>query len=513
MSHIGANDAGSEPVLRASGIGKSFPGVRALDAVNFELRAAEIHGVCGENGAGKSTLMKILAGLYRPDQGRISIGGHVVELDSPLAAKRHGILLVHQELSVVPELSVAENIYLGELPLRSFSRVDWPKLLAQTQRVLDALGCDFSPTATVGRLSIAQQQQIEIARAIAFQSAIVIFDEPTASLTQQEADRLFATIRRLKERGVTTVYISHKMREIFSITERITVLRDGVVTGVLETANTDEHEVTRLMIGRQLDQYFVRAQSRPGREIFRVENLSVADRVHAVGFSVREGEVVGLYGLVGAGRSEIAEAIFGVRRRSAGRIFWYGEPKVIASSSDTIHLGIGLVPEDRKRQGLVPQLGSRDNIALAQLDRLTRFGLVDRAKENSLFRSYRQKLGIRTSGPRQEIATMSGGNQQKVVIARWLALAPRLLILDEPTRGIDVGAKAEIHALIAKLAEEGLAVLVISSEMPEIMGICHRILTVAEGRITSELALPDFSEDRLIDGAMARGPAAERAVA
>jgi ABC-type sugar transport system ATPase subunit len=494
-------------VLQAAGIVKSFPGVRALASVDLSLRAGEIHGVCGDNGAGKSTLMKILAGIYQPDQGRIFIRGEEAVLDNPLSAKRQGILLVHQELSVVSELSAAENIYLGELPLLTFSRINWTKLLADARRVLDELGCEFLPEAIVGTLSVAQRQQIEIARALAFQASVIIFDEPTASLTQQETSRLFATIRRLKERGATVVYISHRMREIFEITDRITVLRDGVVTGLVETAKTDEHEVTRLMIGRYLEHYFVRARSKPGREILRVERLGVPGRVHDVSFSVREGEVVGLYGLVGAGRSEIAEAIFGMVPKSTGTLFWYSTRRSIQSSADAIRLGIGLVPEDRKRQGLVPGFGARDNIALAQLDNLSRFGIISWGRENALFQTYQRALRISAAGPRQEAATLSGGNQQKVVIARWLALSPRLLILDEPTRGVDVGAKAEIHALIAQLAEDGLAVLVVSSEMPEIMGVCHRILTVADGRITSELSQDEFSEDRLIEGAMAREPA------
>ena len=508
-----ASVSGAPIVLRAVGVGKQFPGVRALASVDFDLTAGEIHGVCGENGAGKSTLMKILAGIYQPDEGSISIGGKAIALTSPLAARKQGILLIHQELSVVSELTVAENIYLGELPLRSFSRVDWPKLYRDTRNVLDAIGCEFEPTAIVSTLSIAQRQQVEIARAVAFQSSIVIFDEPTTSLTQQEADRLFATIRELKKRGVTTVYISHKMHEIFALTERITVLRDGAVTGVLATAKTGEAEVTRLMIGRDLEHYFTRARPQMGQEVLRVEGLCVGESVHDVSFSVREGEVVGLYGLIGAGRSEIAESIFGVRPRSAGKIYWRGAEQDIRSSRDAIWLGVGLVPEDRKRQGLVPELGARDNIALPQFDRLSRYGLINRAAEDALFRSYQTALRISAAGPRQETSTLSGGNQQKVVIARWLALSPRLLILDEPTRGIDVGAKAEVHSLIAELAEKGLAVLVISSEMPEIMGVCHRILTVAEGRVTSELGFHDFSEERLIEGAMARAATSTRRAA
>ncbi|WP_213989206.1 sugar ABC transporter ATP-binding protein [Sodalis sp. dw_96] len=500
------SQTGRHCILQARGITKHFPGVRALDAADFDLRYGEIHGVCGENGAGKSTLMKILAGIYQPDQGSISLRGETVLLDNPLSAKRQGILLVHQELSVVPELTVAENIYLGALPLRSFSRVDWPALFANARRVLALLGCDIEADTLVGALSVAQQQQVEIARALAFESSIVIFDEPTASLTHQEADRLFATIGRLKKQGVSTVYISHKMREIFAITERITLLRDGAVTGVLETAQTHEHEVTRLMIGRPLSHFFVRAKSTPGTEILRVENLSIPGRVDNVSFSVRTGEVVGLYGLIGSGRSEIAESLFGMLAKSSGRVFWQGHLQDIRHSRDAIRLGMALVPEDRKRQGLIPALGARDNIMLAQLDKLSRFGFIRRATETAIYESYRKTLRISAAGPGQETATLSGGNQQKVVIARWLSLSPRLLILDEPTRGIDVGAKAEIHTLIAALAEQGLAVLVISSEMPEIMGISHRIITVAGGRITDRIPLEDFSEDRIINGAMAIDP-------
>ena len=484
-------------ILSASGISKSFPGVRALDDVSFTLRKGEVHALCGENGAGKSTLMKILAGVYQPDGGSIRFDGRDVALTDPLAAKQLGILLIHQELSLVPELSVAENIFLGSLPLKRFGRVDGAKLRADTRRALDRLGCDFGPDDIVSTLSIARQQLVEIARAVAFQSSIVIFDEPTASLTQQEADHLFQTIRRLSESGVTTVYISHKMREIFEISDRITVLRDGKVSGGLTTRQSNEDEVTRLMIGRDLDHYFIRAERQEGAELLRVEGLT-SGPVRDISFNVHRGEVVGLYGLVGSGRTEIAETLFGIRPLESGTIHWEGEARTIRSPRDAIALGIGLVPEDRKHQGLVLGLGGSDNLALPNLGRVSRLGVIASGLEGLLFEDYRKRLSISTAGPKQPVLTLSGGNQQKIVIAKWLAVAPKLLILDEPTRGVDVGAKAEIHGLIAKLAESGLAVIVISSEMPEIIGVSHRILTIADGRLTSEIDESDFSEDRLI---------------
>ncbi|HKJ95020.1 MAG TPA: sugar ABC transporter ATP-binding protein [Gammaproteobacteria bacterium] len=496
-----ATAATPEYVLEVSGVTKTFPGVKALDDVSFDVRPGEVHALVGENGAGKSTLMKVLAGNHRPDAGTIRHMGQPVQHNNPLEAKQRGILLVHQELSLVPELTVAENIYLGSMPLKSFGRVDWRALREKTNRVLRDLHCNFRASDIVGRLSIAKQQMVEIARADAFKCNVVIFDEPTASLTDQEKDALFENIHKLKDQGVGIVYISHKMSEIFEITDRITVLRDGKTQGTLNTADTDADEITRMMIGRSLDAYFERADSEPREELLRVEGLTIEGLLRDVSFNVCEGEVVGMYGLVGAGRSEVAETVFGIRKPDAGTIYWRGEAREIASPKDAMKLGIGLVPEDRKEQGLVLGMGGRDNTTLPLLGELNTWGFMQTSRETALFDEYKERMSISTTGPKQPVVNLSGGNQQKFVIAKWMATKPKLLILDEPTRGIDVGSKSEIHKLIARLAESGLAVLVISSEMPEIMGVSHRILTMCEGRLTGDFNYSEVTEDKLLHAA------------
>lgn len=490
-----------EYVLEVSGVIKTFPGVKALDEVSFDVKPGEAHALVGENGAGKSTLMKVLAGNYKPDGGSIRHMGEPVWHNNPLEAKERGILLIHQELSLVSELSVAENIYLGSMPLKSFGRVDWRMLNEKTNRVLADMHCSFRASDIVGSLSIAKQQMVEIARADAFHCNVVIFDEPTASLTDQEKEALFETIRKLKAQDVGIVYISHKMSEIFEITDRITVLRDGKTQGTMNTAETDAGDITHRMIGRSLDSYFERAESVPGDELLRVEGLTITGLIDDISFDIRAGEVVGMYGLVGAGRSEVAETIFGIRKPDAGTILWRGHPQQITTPKAAMKLGIGLVPEDRKEQGLVLGMGGRDNTTLPLVNELNMFGFMQGSRETELFDKYKESLQIRTTGPKQPVVNLSGGNQQKFVIAKWLATEPRLLILDEPTRGIDVGSKSEIHKLIARLAEEGLAVLVISSEMPEIMGVSQRILTMCEGRITGDFSHRDVTENELLNAA------------
>jgi ribose transport system ATP-binding protein len=496
-------DAGGV-VMRVEGIRKSFPGVIALNGVSFDLRAGEVHALCGENGAGKSTLMKILAGSQAPDAGVLLFKGHPVLLSSPLEAKEKGILLIHQEISLVPELSVAENLFLGSLPMLSFGRVDRKTLLRRAKEVLESNDVGVSPNAIAGELSIAQQQMVEIARASAFQCEVVIFDEPTASLTETEAEALFTTIQRLRGEGVAIAYISHKMKEIFRVSDRVTVLRDGEVRGTLRTRETNEDEVTRLMIGRTLDRYFHRAKRRGGAEVLRVENLSVPGFARNVSFSLRAGEILGLYGLVGAGRSELAEAIFGLRVKTSGDVFVEGHEAKIRSAKDALELGLGLVPEDRKKQGLVLTMGSRQNAGLALLRQISKFGFVANEREETIYQSYRKRLDIRSASSSAKVGTLSGGNQQKIVLAKWLATQPKLLILDEPTRGIDVGAKTEVHSLISDLAEQGLAVLLISSEMPEIMGLSHRILTMQQGIVTGEFDAESVTEEELVVAVMHR---------
>jgi ribose transport system ATP-binding protein len=486
------------PVLELRGITKVFPGVKALDHVDFDVLAGEVHALVGENGAGKSTLMKILAGNYRPDEGVIRLEGRPVHFQNPLAAKRHGVLLVHQELSLVPQLSVAENIFLGSLPRRSLARVDWPKLNGMAAEILHELGCEFAPTDATSKLSLAKQQMVEIARALAFQPRVVIFDEPTASLTQHEQGILFDNILRLKQRGVALIYISHKLDEVFSISKRITVLRDGRNQGTLETAHTNEGAITAKMIGRGLSEYFEKGARNAGREVLRVDQLTVGGVFQNVSFSVRQGEVLGLYGLVGAGRSELAETIFGIRSADSGTIMIDGARTNIHSSADAMRFGIGLVPESRKDQGLVLGMGGRDNMTLPIWFRLQTAGFTQNRAATLAYEGYRRKLLINATGPRQPVVNLSGGNQQKIVIAKWLLTKPKLLILDEPTRGIDVGAKSEIHKLIGDLAQQGIAVIVISSEMPEVIGVSHRILTMYKGRLTGEFLAEEVTEEKLV---------------
>lgn len=487
------------PILTVSEITKTFPGVVALDAVSFDIRPGEVHALVGENGAGKSTLMKVLAGLHKADAGQIIYQGAPITVTSPLDARRKGILLIHQELSLSPELSVAENIYLGSWPTNALGVLNKRKLRRDAQAALTALGCTFGPDQRVGTLSVAMQQMVEIARSQAFSANVVIFDEPTASLTDTEKDQLFNMIRGLKAQGVGIVYISHKMDEIFELTDRITILRDGQVQGTLTTADTDVTAVTRMMIGRSLDTYFHKAQEKFGAEVIRVDGLSTAGLFDDVNFSVRQGEVLGLYGLVGAGRSEVVETIFGVRRADRGTLTWNGAQIPFPTPRQAIDLGMALVPESRKEQGLVLMMGGRENTTLPHLASYAQATVLDRRRELVTFDDYKASLSIKTTGPEQPVSTLSGGNQQKFVLAKWLCAGPKLIILDEPTRGIDVGSKSAIHQLIADLAERGLAVIVISSEMPEVLGVSHRVLAMAEGRMVAEFTGDALTEENLID--------------
>lgn len=487
-----------EPSLRLQGIVKTFPGVRALDGVDFEVMPGEVHALLGENGAGKSTLMKVLAGMHQPDEGQIIIAGKPVRMTSPIDAKAQGVVLIHQELSLVPEMSAAENIYLGELPLKSFGRVDWATLFERSNAILKRLNCNFRGEATVANLSIANQQMVEIARALTVDARVVVFDEPTASLTDAEKVVLFEIIRDLKARGVGIVYISHRMDEIFTLSDRVTVLRDGAYRGTLTTVDTDEDEVTRLMIGRSLDLSRDTAPPTLGEVVLEVRNLTCAPLFKNISFSVRAGEVVGFYGLVGAGRTEVAETLFGLRGADSGEILVDGAPVQINSPPDAIKLGISLVPENRKEQGLVLSMNCRDNMTLPQVQNLTTGIFVSSGAEIAIFEKYRDKLEIKTPSWRQTAGVLSGGNQQKIVIGKWLSMQPRVLIVDEPTRGIDVGSKSEIHMLLRALAAQGYAVIVISSEMPEVLRVSDRIVAMYSGRIMCEFTAEQVTEDSLV---------------
>jgi ABC-type sugar transport system ATPase subunit len=487
-----------KPALRVEGIVKTFPAVRALDGVSFDVLPGEVHALLGENGAGKSTLMKTLAGMHQPDEGRIFVEDREVTLPNPIAAKQAGIMLIHQELSLAEDLTVAENVFLGELPTKRFGFVDWKTLHDNTAAILKRLNCTFSPETRVRDLSIAKQQMVEIARALTVEAKAVIFDEPTASLTDQEKTVLFDIIRDLTAQGVGIVYISHRMEEIFHLSDRISVLRDGAYRGTVKTWETNEEEITRLMIGRSLGDLAKSKAGPRGDVVLEVRGLSCAPLFEDVNFSLHAGEVLGLYGLVGAGRTEIAETIFGLRTPSAGEIMLDGEPVAISSPTDAIAKGLALVPESRKEQGLVLGMNCRDNITLPRIDNLTRAGFLNAAAELEVYDKYAERLSIKSPSWRQIVGNLSGGNQQKIVIGKWLAIAPRVLIVDEPTRGIDVGSKAEIQDLIRELAATGYAVLVISSEMPEILRVSDRILALYHGRVIEEFTAEAVTEESLV---------------
>ena len=486
------------PVLRLEGIVKTFPGVRALDGVSLSIMPGEVHALMGENGAGKSTLMKVLGGIHQPDEGQIIVDEKPVVMHGPLDAKAKGIVFIHQELSLADELSVAENIYLGELPRKRFGLVDWAELAAKTNAILEKLKVSFNANTRVGDLSIANQQMVEIARALTVDAKAVIFDEPTASLTDAEKVVLFEVISDLQKQGVGIAYISHRMEEIFKITDRISVLRDGQYQGTVNTADTNEEGVTQMMIGRKLDLSRNESHHELGDVALEIRGLSCGDLYHDVSFEVRRGEVVGFYGLVGAGRTEIAETLFGLRTPSSGTILLDGKEVRIGSPYDAIERGIALVPEDRKGQGLVLGMNCRDNMTLPQVDDLKSGPFVADGAEIAIFDQYRDKLDIRTPGWKQLVGNLSGGNQQKIVIGKWLSMRPNVLIVDEPTRGIDVGSKAEIHNLLRDLAAQGYAVIVISSEMPEVLHVSDRIVAMYSGRIMRTFTSEEVTEENLI---------------
>jgi ribose transport system ATP-binding protein len=486
------------PAIRIENITKRFPGVLALSEVSLEIEAGTCHALCGENGAGKSTLGRILSGIYTPDEGRIEIHGKAVRFAGPRDALDAGVGMVHQELAFCGNLTVAENLCLGALPAK-IGFVSQPETVRRAEALLAEIGTRLDVNQPLGELTIAQQQLVQIASAVGSGAGIIVFDEPTSSLSQSEAERLYDLIARLRARGVTCIFVSHRMHEIFRLCDAVTVLRDGRHVATKPIGELTEGELIHLMIGRPLVEYFPsHLGTAPGNELLRVEGLTSPGRFHDITFAVRAGEVVGLAGLVGAGRSEIAGAIFGLDRRVTGSIRVRGRAVRIRNPKDAIRLGIGLVPEDRKRQGLVLSESGVHNTSHPILDRISRFTFIRQHSERELAREYFDRLRVRTPGIDAAVAGLSGGNQQKIVLAKWLAARSGILILDEPTRGVDVGAKAEIHALIDELAAQGTAVLLISSELPEILGLSSRILVLREGRITGELLRDNATQDRLL---------------
>jgi ABC-type sugar transport system ATPase subunit len=487
-----------EPIVRFRNIGKRFPGVRALRHVDLDVAKGACHALVGENGAGKSTLGKILAGIYSPDEGVLEVGGATVRFRDARAAGAAGIGMVHQELLFCENLTVAENLCLGRLPSRGpfLARRRMRELavawLADMETVID-------PDTRVGDLAISQQQLVQIAAAVARGARILVFDEPTSSLSQPECRRLFDLIARLKRQGVTILYVSHRLEEVFAIADHVTVLRDGHVVETRPTDGFDEAGLVELMIGRPLSAYFpAHLEQEPGEELLRVEGLSSPGRFRDISFSIRAGEILGVAGLVGAGRTELAEAIFGLDRSASGRIFVQGRPLRLGDVRAAMRRGLGLVPEDRKRHGLVLSMNARENISLPILERMSRLGWVRRGREQQLAREYVNRLRVRAPGIDAPAAGLSGGNQQKLVIARWMAAECGILIVDEPTRGVDVGAKAEIHGLVDSLAGSGAGVLLISSELPEVIHLSTRIMVLRGGRMTGMIDRAGASQEALM---------------
>jgi len=501
LAPTGASDA--TPRLRAEQISKSFSGVHALREVSLDVRAGEVLALIGENGAGKSTLLRVLSGDYEPDSGRLLLDGAPVTFASPREAHRGGLRVIQQEPEIVPHVSVAENLYLGALPRRG-RVLDKRALFAQARADLNRYGFSeaLDPASMGADLSAAQRQLVEILRALAGSVRVIAFDEPTSSLTDHEVDALFGLIRRLRSDGVAIIYVSHRMPEIFTIADRVAVLRDGRYVGEREVAETDTAELVRMMVGRDLSEMFVRASREPGDVVLSVQHL-VTDDVQDISLDVRAGEVVGIGGLVGAGRSELAHAVVGSVPIHSGQIEISGRRLRLRSPGDALRAGIGFAPEERKAQALLLRRTIRDNISLAILTRISKFRVVGRRTERDIAKKFVAQLSIRTPSIEQEVGNLSGGNQQKVVLARWLARRPKVLILDEPTRGVDVGAKAEIYSIINDLAEEGMALLIISSEMPELLGLSDRIVVMQGGHVAGELTRSEATEERILALAMA----------
>jgi ABC-type sugar transport system ATPase subunit len=487
------------------GIRKVFPGVVALDNVDFDLIPGEVHALVGENGAGKSTLIKIISGVYQRDDGTMLMDGQPVNFLSPADSIAAGIKVVYQELDLVPTMTVAENIYLDKLPHRPSGLIDWNRLYSDSSKLLMGLGLTTDPAVKVGELRVSEQQLVEIARSLSRQARVIIMDEPTSALSPVEVNNLFGSIQCLKEAEVGVIYISHKLEEVYEIADRVTVFRDGKRIFTSAVADTKPQDLVNSMVGRELKDYFPKTQGKIGKPLLEVRDIS-AERLHDLSLSVAEGEVVGIFGLVGAGNHQVGRALFGDIERT-GEVLVEGRPVKPSSPVDAIHKGLALLTENRRADGLVPLLGVKANITLAALNRMARFGWIMRREETHAAAENVERLSIKTPSLNQPIRFLSGGNQQKAIMARWLLMYPRVLILSEPTRGIDVGAKAEIYRLIDQMAHEGIGVLVISTEMPEVLGICDRILTMFEGRITGEFARSEATEELLL--AAAAGIASE----
>lgn len=483
--------------LRMENISKSFPGVMALDNVFLGVETGEVHAVVGENGAGKSTLMKILAGAYTKDGGSIFLDGEEVQIDGPLEAQSMGIAIIYQHLNMIPDLTAAENIFVGRFP-RKYGKIDYRTLNNEAEKLLEEVGAEFSPNTIVRDLSIADRQLIAIAKALSINASVVVMDEPTSSLTPAEVQMLFDLIHKIRSSGTSVIFISHHMDEIFSITDRVTVLRDGKYIGSWKTAELTEDALVVHMIGRPVDNLFPKEHVHSGGILLDVEHLSSPGLFEDVSFHLREGEVLGIGGLVGAGRTELVKTLFGELPRSGGRIIIAGVSVNIRSPNDAVKAGMALVPEDRGGEGAILNDSVTHNISITVLNQFFHGGKINTRNENTFAESYVRSLAIKTPDVEQKVEHLSGGNQQKVVLSKWFATNPRILILDEPTRGIDVGAKAEIYRLIRTMTAKGMGVIMISSELPELMALSDRVMVMCRGRLVSSMSREDATSERVM---------------
>lgn len=485
-------------LLEMKNITKTFPGVKALDNVDFHLKKGEVHALLGENGAGKSTLMKVLNGIHERDSGKIFLRGQEVRFNNTKEAQNAGLAIIHQELELIPHLNVAENIFLGREEKKGFL-IDYNSLYKKTEDVLDMLGVNIDPRAKIVDLNIGNQQMVEIAKAVSQEAEILVMDEPTSSLTNQEIEILFSLIRRLKKQDISIVYISHRLEEVFEICDRVTVLRDGQFVDEVKTEETDEDHLIKMMVGRTIEERFPEIKFSPGEEILKVENLSVPNKLEEASFELRKGEILGIAGLMGSGRTELAKALFGVYDDLEGNIFFKGRNIKINSPADAINYGIYYLSEDRKEEGLVLGLTVENNISLAVLRNMLKMQtFINREEEKELALNYIDELNIKTPSEKQTVMNLSGGNQQKVVVSKLLSTNPEVVILDEPTRGIDVGAKREIYKLMQDLVNEGVAVILISSELPEVINLSNRVIVMHENKIMGELEAEQADQEAVM---------------
>jgi len=493
----------SEYVLELNGITKTFPGVRALDKVSFKLKAGEIHALMGENGAGKSTFIKVITGVYTPDEGEIILNGKAVQMKNPNNAQAMGIAAIYQHGNVYPDLTVTENIFLGHEKIEKWTkRILWNEMHADAKKILEELGAGFEPKTKMGALSVAQQQLVEIAKALSSNAKIIIMDEPTAALSKRESEELYKITEKLRDNGVAIIFISHRFEDMYRLASRVTVFRDSNYIGSWKVDEITNANLIMAMVGREISQLFPKKKAEIGEELLRVEEFSKAGYFADISFSVHKGEIVGLTGLVGAGRSEVCQSIFGVMKPDSGAIYLNGKKIKVNTPLEAMNFGIGYLPEDRQRQGLVLSWGIGDNITLPILEKFTKAGAIDIKKERAFAKLLAEKVDVKANSIFTLASQLSGGNQQKVVVAKMLAADLKVIILDEPTKGVDVGAKAAMYEIMSDLASQGYAIIMISSEMPEILGMSDRIVVMRDGRISKIFNKEDATQEKILEAAM-----------